>query len=297
MLLCVFAVFSFSVNAQTENGTVYSEHEAIDKTKALWTTLQNGEADDFVSFFADSVYRFVNGNMFHIPKERFASNVTWWSNNMENLKIMDAKPAFPDAIEYKEGGTWVQDWLRFTGLHTESGINVDLVMHNLYSFNDEGKITSIHQYFDDAVFEDITNSRMIKENGKVYINHPYINTVRKVLNAYAAKDVDTWASYFNPKARFWYSPMQIEEFKTFEETKERLTKQFETQGEVKFEQQGYPDCVYYALNDSYAVYSWWIYKGTKDGEKLEYPIMFTHNFDEDGKISYVMVYYSTNHLE
>ena len=33
-----------------------------------------------------------------------------------------AKPAFPDAMEYKEGGTWVQDWLLMTGVHKETGI-------------------------------------------------------------------------------------------------------------------------------------------------------------------------------
>ncbi|MCK5873046.1 MAG: nuclear transport factor 2 family protein [Methylococcales bacterium] len=297
VLLLVFAFFVVSVSAQTKNGTVFSEHAKIDATKAMWTAFQNGEAEIFTSHFADSVYRFINGKMFHIPKERFAGNVKWWANNMTNLKIDDAKPASPDAIEYEKGGTWVQDWLRFTAVHPKTGINIDLAMHNLYSFNEEGKITSIHQYFNDAVFEDIANSQTTKENGKVYINHPYINKVRKALNAFAAKDIDAWASYFNPKARFWYSTMQTDEFKTFEESKARLTKQFETQGEVKFEQEGYPDCVYYAISDSYSVYSWWTFHGTKDDKKVKYPLMFTHNFDKDGKINQVFIYFSTNHME
>lgn len=78
--MCIAAcvcLYLFSVNAQTKNGTVFSEHESIDKTKTIWTAFQNGEADVFVSYFAGSVYRFVNGKMFHIPKERFAGNVKW----------------------------------------------------------------------------------------------------------------------------------------------------------------------------------------------------------------------------
>ena len=297
MLLCVFALFVISGHAQTKNGTVFSEHEAIDKTKTMWSAFQNGEADEFVSYFADSVYRFINGKMFHIPKGQFARNVNWWKNNMENLKIGDAKPAFPDAIEYERGGMWVQDWLRFTALHPKTGINVDLFMHNLYSFNEDGKITSIHQYFDNDIFEEIANSQTTKENGKVYINHPYIVTVRKTLNAYMAKDVETWAGFFSPEAFFWNSTMTMDEFKTFEEVKENLVETFETQGKVVFEQQGYPDCIYYAKNDSYAVYSWWTFKEVKDGNKIEIPVMFTHNFNKEGKIASVLIYYSSNHRE
>lgn len=297
VLLFLFTFFFFSANAQTGNGTVFSEHAKIDATKTMWTAFQNGDAEGFTSYFADSVYRFINGKMFFIPKDRFAGNVKWWANNMENLKIEDAKPAYPDAIEYKTGGTWVQDWLRVTAVHPKTGINIDLHMHNLYSFNDAGKINSIHQYFDNDIFEEIANSQTTKENGKVYINHPYIVIVRKALNAFAAKDVDTWASYFNPKAIFWASTMQVNEFKTFDETKARLTKQFETQEEVKFEQVGYPDCVYYAQNDRYSVYSWWTFHGTWEGKKVKYPIMFTHDFDKEGKISRVLFYYSTNHFE
>jgi ketosteroid isomerase-like protein len=297
-ILLIALIFGISlVNAQTKNGTVFSEHPKIETTKAIWDAFQKGDQDTYIGFFADSVYRFVNGNMAHITKENLKGAMEYWSEAYKNLKVRDEKPATPDAIEYNEGGTWVQDWLLVSGTHKETGINVDVSFHNLYRFNDEGKVDVIYYYFDDAVFEEIENSQKTKENGIVYVNHPYINTVRKVLNAFAEKDVDAWASFFSPKARFWYATMPTTEYKTFEETKARLTKQFETQGDVKFEQQGYPDCVYYEKNDMYAVYSWWTFIGEENGKKLEYPLMFTHNFDKDGKIIFVMVYYSTNHFE
>uniref|UniRef100_UPI003216460C nuclear transport factor 2 family protein n=1 Tax=uncultured Draconibacterium sp. TaxID=1573823 RepID=UPI003216460C len=297
VFVILLLILAPQVNAQTKNGVVYSEHETIDKTRALWTAFQNGDEDAFVSFFADSVYRFVNGNMLHVAKERFANNVKWWSENIENLKIEDAKPAYPDAIEYDKSGIWVQDWLRFRGMHTKTGINLNVHYHNLYSFNEDGKITSIHFYFDNDVFEEIANSQTTKENGKVYINHPYIVKVRKVLNAIAAKDIDTWASYFNPKARFRSMAMKSNESKSFEEVKASLVKRFENQGDMEFIQSGYPDCIYYAKNDMYAVYSWWDVKTEVDGKKIEYPIMFTHNFDKEGRIIGVYVYYSTNHMK
>lgn len=285
------------LSAQTKNGTVYSEHETIDKTRDMWKAFQKGDADTFVSFFADSVYRFVNGKMTHIPRDDFRGAVKWWNESMENLVVKDYKPAFPDAIEYKKGGTWVQDWLHFKATHKNTGMNVDLHYHNLYSFNDDGKISSIHFYFNNNVFEEIKNSETTRENGKVYINHPYIVKVRKVLNAYVNKDVETWASYFSPKARFWYSTLKMNETKSFEEVKERLTKNFETMGEVKIEQVGYPDCIYYEKSNSYSVYSWWNVKRKDGDKKIEYPLMLTHNFDKDGKIEFALIYYSSNHFE
>lgn len=293
----LFAVIFISVNAQTKNGTVYSEHSAIEKTKSMWAAFQNGDQESFLGYFADSVYQFSNGNMQHVPREKFKGNVEYWNNSFDNLSIADNKPATPDAIEYKEGGTWVQDWLLFSGTHTETGININVSFHNLYRFNDNGKIDVIYFYFDDSVFEEIENSQEKLENGVVYKNHPYINSVRKVLNAFANKDLNEWESYFNPKARVWYSTMNNNEFQTLEEVKTRLGKQFETQGKVKFIQQGYPDCVHYKKNDIYVVYSWWVFTEEKGESKLEYPIMFSHNFDKDGKINFVMVYFSSNHLE
>lgn len=78
----------------------------------------------------------------------------------------------------------------------------------------------------------------------VYIYHPHIVTVRKVLNAFAAKDIDALASYFNLKARFWFSWMKNDYFNTFDDMKALLEKRFETQDSAKFVQQGYPDCVF-----------------------------------------------------
>ena len=45
-------------------------------------------------------------------------------------------------------------------------------------------------YFNNDVFEDIERSKATRENGKIYINHPYIAKVRKLVNAYSDKDLD-----------------------------------------------------------------------------------------------------------
>jgi hypothetical protein len=221
-----------------------------------------------------------------------------WSNSYENLKIEDQKPGFPDALEYKEGGIWVQDWLLLSGIHKETGIVLDLPIHNLYSFNEDGKITMMASYFDNDVFEEIVNSRTTRENGTVYINHPYIVTVRKAINAFASGDFETWAGYFSPEARFTTSSMKSGESMSLEEYKQTLIDMFfKDDMKFKVEQVGYPDCVYYAQNDLYVVYSWWKMTVKKDGKISEIPFMLSHDFNDEGKINFARIYMSSNHLE
>ena len=41
-----------------------------------------------------------------------------------------------------------------------------------------------------------------QENGKIYINHPYIITVRKLVNAYCAKNISVLCLNFIPRMLF-----------------------------------------------------------------------------------------------
>ena len=296
ILLLVVGATSFS---QEKSGTIYSKHESIDITKELWKAFVNGDEETYRSFFADSAYMLMNGNP--EPKTsnaEISKGVANWVGAYENLKVGDQKPAYPDAMEYKEGGVWVQDWLLMTGIHKKTGIILNLPIHNLYSFNDEGKVTAMISYFNNDVFEEIANSQKTRENGKVFINHPYIVTVRKAMNAFVAKDMDKWASFFSPKARFSTLSMPLEESMSLDEYKEAMAKMF-FKDDLKFkvEQVGYPDCIYYEKSDNYIVYSWWkmIYK--MDGKLFEYPFMLSHDFNDEGMIIYENIYVSSNHLE
>ena len=294
LVLCFGTVF-----AQTENGTVYSEHEIINKTKQLWKAFQDGDRNTYLSFFADSIALMRNGNYNVIAKENFGNNVNWWKENIANLSIKDDTPAYPDAIVYKDGGKWVQDWLMITGTHEASGINLELRLHNLYAFNEAGKITMLIQYFDDDVFEDINNSGTVIENGKVFINHPYIVTVRKMVNAYMGKDLKTFMDFYADDAGFSNTAMDWQESINKEEREKDVQQNFADIDDIKFKQIGYPDCVYYAEGNNYTVYSWWEYSFTvkESGKKVVMPIMLSHSFNDDGKVASEIAYFSTNHLE
>ena len=295
LIVLFLAVTSF---AQKENGTVYIEHPALQKINQFWEAFASGNKDAYASFLADTVAVVRNGNFRRVTKEDLAKNLDWWSKEFENLKAVTDTPAYADAIQYDKGGLWVQDWLRLEGTHIKSGINLNLRLHDLYSFNDEGKITSFHQYYNNDVFEAINTSGGTIENGKVYIQHPYINIVRKAVNAYCAKDAATLKTFYADDARFTNSTMKWRESVGWDEVLKGWQSFWDKTEDIYLEQVGYPDCIYYAKNDSYTVYSWWILKTTmkEDGRKIAAPMMLSISFNKDGKIEWDMAYYSSNHF-
>ena len=297
LVISVFIVF-FS-QAQEKNGTVYVKHPAIEKTKMLWTAFEKGDKAAFEAFLADSMVAIYNGSRDFQKKDDYLKGLVWWSTEFENLKFTDDAPAFPDAIDYTKGGLWVQDWLLITGTHKKSGINLNLHMHNLYSFNKDGKITSLHQYFDNTQFEEISSSGATQENGKVYNNHPYIITVRKLINAYCAKNSAAAAEFYSPEATFSDATMKWGETINLDQEKKQMEMEFAGNDNIMMRQVGYPDCIYYAKDNIYVVYSWWIWSGTSKakGKKIEFPIMLSDTFNKDGKIVSHFASYSTNHFE
>lgn len=297
LLLCLF--LASTSYTQKKSGTVYSDHEAITKTRELWKAFEAGDADTFLSFLSDTIKVFVNGKKVNASKERTVSYINYYKDNYDNVKIEDHKPAYPDAIDYKGSGVWVQDWVKLTGIHRESGINLDLPVHHLYSFNKDGKITSFHYYFNNDKFEEIHNSLRTMENGKIYINHPHILTVRKLMNAFREKDIDKWATFFSPKARFGNSTMKYGETNDLKTQIEGLKESrfFQPETKFKIKQVGYPDCMYYAKGDQYVVYSWWLYTEWGKDKKIEVPFMVDTTFDKDGKIVRDYIWYSNNHFK
>jgi len=299
VMLFVILLVGLISYAQTENGTVYVQHPAIDKTKKLWAAFEKGDKAAIGAILADSMVAIYNGSTDVQKKEDYLKSIDWWSSEFENLKVVDDTPAFPDAINYTKGGLWVQDWLLVTGTHKKSGINLTLHLHNLYSFNKADKITSLHLYFNNDQFEAINASQSTQENGKIFINHPYIITVRKLVNAYCAKNLAGMTEIYSPDANFSNSTMKWGESKDLTKRKKELENDFAQNDNIKMMQVGYPDCIYYAKDDGYVVYSWWVWSATSkaNGKKVEFPLMLAHSFDNDGKIVSEQAYYSSNHFE
>jgi len=295
-ILLLLIILGISVNAQKKSGVMYGEHEAINTTRAMWSTLIDGDRDAFVNYFADSVLYYYNGVPKTYPKETMGSFVSFWSG-FENLEISDDHESFPDVLKYPDR-TFVQDWLKFSGTHVLTGLNKDVNIHNIYGFDEAGKINEMYCYYDAKFIDEVKNASRTLENGKNYSSHPYIVKVRKMFNAYLAQDLDKWESFFVPNARFSYSHMKVGEATDLKSRKEVLQDAFDEGIKITLTQVGFPDCIYYEDTGIYTVYSWWTYRAVNaDGKIVEAPMMYSHTLNKDGMITSQFGYYSLNHFE
>lgn len=298
LALGLSAAMLLSVDAQKKTGTIYAEHENIDKTKALWDAFADGNRLKYQGFFADSVFITSNGSQGElVAKSEIGRNIQWWQSEFTDLEVKNQEPAYPDALDYKEGVDWVQDWRVLTARHIKSGINVNVPIHTLYAFNDEGKIVMLVNYFNNDVFEMIQESQTTTENGDVYDNHPYILTVRKLVNTFADGDAEAYGSFFTDDAMVNFSWDMAGESHSIDEAVAGMKDMFANGFKAEVDQVGYPDCIYYERGNNWVVYSWWKQTVMKDGKKYEYPVMMAHTFNDDGKIISESVYASSNHFE
>lgn len=298
-ILMLVLCFALTALAQKKNGTVYIEHPALEKINNLWRAFEQGDKSAYGAMLADTVMVVINGNRDRKTRDEEAKSLDWWTKEFEDIKVSVDTPAYADAIDYGKSGVWVQDWLRIKATHTETGINLNLPVHNLYSFNDDGLITSIHHYANNDVFQEIQRSKTTRENGKVYIGHPYISMVRKLVNAFCDKDIETMKKYYAEDVAFSNTTMKFKERNDLETQLKEWEGLFSEMDNINMKQVGYPDCIYYALNDDYVVYSWWVFSATSiaDGKKIDFPIMLSHTFNDEGKIVFSLGYYSSNHYE
>ena len=301
LTIVLFAIFiCVHTYGQKKNGTVFNEHASIDMTKALWKAFVAGDQEAYAACLADDLQTFRNSD-FDNPynKEQNVKGLKWWASNFSGLSVSNDGEGYPDAIKYGNGELWVQDWLRVKGTHIESGINLDLSLHNVYRMNEDGKIEMMISYFNNDVFEAINSSSSKTGNGNIYIHHPYINKMRKSINAYTAEDIDGLAGFYAEGVSFGNSTLPWKETLNWDKQKERLEGLFEKYDKIHMKQVGYPDCMHYEKGDSYVVYSWWTWTAVRmeDGKKLSLPLMLSQTFNKEGKIVRQYSFYSTNHVE
>lgn len=127
-------------------------------------------------------------------------------------------------------------------------------------------------------------SQSPKENGIIYITHPYIDIVNKSVKAYLDKDVATNSGIFADTAKFWASGME-KPIPIAEAFKEWMT-DFDYYSDIKLTKVGYPDYLHYKDKDQKYVQSWWQWSGTskKTGAVVKVDFVQFDSFSSAGKI-------------
>lgn len=298
MLVCVI-----TYSQKKKNGTIYSEHPAIDVVESYEKAFVSGDADKVMSFLAED-YKWWNGtdsNKDAKPgtREGAGKNTTWWKENVDYLSLERFGEAYPDAIEYKDEEqkdvVWVQTWNELKGVHNETGVKVDMPVHRLYVVNADSKIQTIIDYSNQNVWSELNDSYGTRENGTIYNHHDYINSVRRMMAAMEHGDMDKFYSYYHEDARFRNIHMPVgADARTLEEDREGMKEWMENYEIKGVDVQGYPDYLNYSKGDAKVVQSWWKVRLVRksDKKKIVMPLFLIHNFDDDGKISSELAYYS-----
>ena len=289
---------------KSKNGTVYNEHPAIVAVESMWQAFMAGDkdkaasflADDFKSYQGTSTKKSAKGS----DKEGFLGGVKWVNENLSYASMTRSPGAYPDAIEYNgDDGLWVQTWDQLKGVHNKTGVTLDMPIHRLYQMTSENKIKTMLTYDNDLPWAELRNSFTPRTNGTIYNNHDHINTVRLMMAALANSDPDKGFSYFTEDAIFTNLDMEPDASNSLEQEKEMFKGLIENWTIESIDVRGYPDYLEYELGNAKVVQSWWDAHMTRksDGKKVLLPLMLTHNFNDEGKITRETGYYTTQVLK
>ena len=121
-------------------------------------------------------------------------------------------------------------------------------------------------------------------NGTIYIKHPYIDVVDKIVKAYMDQDDATNKMHYSDTAKYWVSG--LDNLVPMGDAYAMWKKDFEYFDDVKLTGFGYPDYLHYKKDDTQVVQSWWIWSGKskKTGEVIKVYMVMFDDFNKDGKI-------------
>jgi ketosteroid isomerase-like protein len=290
------------------NGTIYVEHPAIATVESMTQAYASGDTDKVASYLADD-FKYFSGTSTNkddkgMNKTEYLKTVKVWKDNIDYLSIKRSKGAYPDALEYKDPEqkdvVWVQTWEDVKGVEKNTGVKIDRPMHRLFTVNKDNKIKSLVNYSTSAVGEEIYQSGAERTNGQIYNHHENINSVRKMVYAFENKDFDKSYSFYDDKATFIdiNSPDADKEY-TLDEQKANDKKMFEMFDLISIDQVGYPDYLHYEMGDARVVQSWWKIRLIRKSDKknIVLPMLFIDTFNDKGKITNEIAYYSQKILE
>jgi len=303
ILSMTLLVVAFGYSQKKKNGTVYKEHPAIETVNAMQEAWMAGDhekvatflSEDFKSYYGSNVNKDRKGQ----KREGFLNQVKSITKNLAYISLKPTKGAYPDAIEYKDGDTWVQTWDHMKAIHNKTGVKLDMPFHRMYKLNKDGKITVLINYYENRMFWEIGRSYSDRENGKIYNHHDNINSVRRMMGAFENDDFETAYSYFTEDCRFNTLELPDGETMSLDQIKERNEGMWEAYDFNSIDVVGYPDYLEYDLRDGRVVQSWWKFRLTRksDGKKFVIPALYIHDFDDEGKISGSSSYLSTKVLD
>ncbi len=134
--------------APRTNGTIYNNHDYINKVRIMMGAFEHGDLDKAYSFFTDDA-RFTNLDMKSGESHSVAEEKAAFTDMMKDWTIdgVDVQ-GYPDYLEYELGNAKVvQSWWRVSMTRKSDEKKVVLPIMLTHNFNDDGMITRESGYY------------------------------------------------------------------------------------------------------------------------------------------------------
>ena len=208
LMVAVTLMFVMVATAQkSNNGKIFDEHPGIELMHKFTKAYVAGDiaaldailTDDFRGYNGLSTNKDYKGK----DKQGLIDESTYWSSQLKGFKNTKRGKSYPDALEYKESGTWVDTWDVFYGVDKETGFKIETPIDRSFILSKDGtQIKSMIVRANMAIFQKYSNTFSTIENGTIYMDHEYINTVRTMISAMELGDLDLAYDQFADDAKF-----------------------------------------------------------------------------------------------
>ena len=293
-LAIVFALIPVLGWSQVKSGVSYSQHPAYDVVTAMHQVWESGTEAELRAIYAEDAKIWDPGAEEAIDIDREAKGMNWWHENFSDITITTMKGATPDIIKYKDDkeGVWAMEWMVFSAVNKTSGDTISTKLHSMHYVTNEGKINMTANYWDRETFgAQIQASRGMHRNGRVYDEHPIINTLNEMVAHFEAGEITELATYFTDDAEFYR--LGVEGNLNLEERTATWHQAVATNSVRDLEQSGYPDAIYYSRGEGqWVVQSWWWANNTnaETGEVTREYLHMSHDFNDEGKVTREVIY-------
>ena len=291
IVLALIPVLGWS---QVKSGVSYSQHPAYDVVTAMHQVWESGTEAELRAIYAEDAKIWDPGAEEAIDIDREAKGMNWWHENFSDITITTMKGATPDIIKYKDDkeGVWAMEWMVFSAVNKTSGDTISTKLHSMHYVTNEGKINMTANYWDRQTFgAQIQASFGMHRNGRVYDEHPIINTLNEMVAHFEAGEITELATYFTDDAEFYR--LGVEGNLNLEERTATWHQAVAKNSVRDLEQSGYPDAIYYSRGEGqWVVQSWWWANNTnaETGEVTREYLHMSHDFNDEGKVTREVIY-------
>ena len=280
--------------SQVKSGVTYSEHPAYDVVTEMHQVWESGTGAELRAIYAEDAEIWDPGAEEAINIDREVGAMNWWQENFTNIKITKMEGATPDIIKYKDDkeGVWAMEWMVFSAVNKTSGDTISTKLHSNHYVTNEGKINMTINYWDRETFGAQTQASLgMHRNGRVYDEHPIINTLNEMVAHFEAGEITELATYFTEDVEFYR--LGVDGFLNLEERTATWHASVAKNSVRDLEQSGYPDAIYYSRDEGqWVVQSWWWVNNTnaETGEVTREYLHMSHDFNDDGKVTREVIY-------